>query len=164
MIRLLFVLLVSGLFRPLSSLTVRSAEIVISFSLLYSSHLPHPAFNPFPFIPTSSLCPLVLVLLTHVSAQLPLTIRKATANMSVSRHQVLGAYRNLLKAQKQTFKGTFFCFFYCTPTRQDTCAIKGTHLNETSRTDPIGCSSPLIIGDWATLAGTLSRPSPSYRT
>ncbi|KAF9340795.1 hypothetical protein BGZ91_000166 [Linnemannia elongata] len=25
--------------------------------------------------------------------------------MSVSRHQVLGAYRNLLKAQKQTFKG-----------------------------------------------------------
>ncbi|KAG0281216.1 hypothetical protein BGZ96_001204 [Linnemannia gamsii] len=25
--------------------------------------------------------------------------------MSVSRHQVLGAYRNLLKTQKQTFKG-----------------------------------------------------------
>ncbi|KAF9215848.1 hypothetical protein CPC16_002478 [Podila verticillata] len=25
--------------------------------------------------------------------------------MSVARHQVLGAYRNLLKAQKQTFKG-----------------------------------------------------------
>ncbi|KAF8942681.1 hypothetical protein BGZ47_006226 [Haplosporangium gracile] len=25
--------------------------------------------------------------------------------MSVSRHQILGAYRNLLKAQKQTFKG-----------------------------------------------------------
>ncbi|KAG0289815.1 hypothetical protein BGZ97_006374, partial [Linnemannia gamsii] len=44
--------------------------------------------------------------------------------MSVSRHQVLGAYRNLLKAQKQTFKG-------------DWAALAGTVIKPTTTTNKV---------------------------
>ena len=64
--------------------------------------------------------------------------------MSVTRQQVLGAYRNLLKAQKQTFKGKKIYIF-----REHSFFFY-------SRISLFLSLTPLLryIGDWTTLAGT----------
>ncbi|KAF9949277.1 hypothetical protein BGZ72_008929 [Mortierella alpina] len=60
--------------------------------------------------------------------------------MSVARHQVLGAYRNLLKAQRQTFKGTGSAFHVyrdwetLAAARSKTYAEFDTKRNETDET------------------------------